>query len=142
MKRRVLKRSIWQLLAIAVAAPALAHHSAAGYDLEKTYSAQATIKEFRWGAPHSAGVFVMKDKDGKDQELTIATATPAALIKQGFKVKDFKVVEKVELAWHPARSGRPGGTLSSIKLPDGRTFKDTEFAFISNAVKQQLKEAE
>jgi hypothetical protein len=101
MNGRVLKWSIWQLVAVAVAAPALAHHSAAGYDLTQIYSAQATIKEFRWGAPHSSGVFVVKGKDGKDQELTIATATPGALIKRGFKVKDFKVGEKVEIAWHP-----------------------------------------
>lgn len=142
MKWRALKWSMWPLFAIAVITPAIAHHSAAGYDLTQIYSAQATIKEFRWGAPHSSGVFVVKGKDGKVQELTIATATPGALIKQGFKIKDFKAGEKVEIEWHPARSGRPGGTLASMKLPDGRTFKDMEFAFISEATKQQLKEAE
>jgi hypothetical protein len=113
-------RSIWQLLVLAVAAPALAHHSASGYDLTKTYTAEVTIQEFRWGAPHTTAVMVMKDKNGKNQEMIIASTTPANFVKQGFKLKDFKVGDKVAITWHPARNGNPGGTLSTINL--GRTY--------------------
>lgn len=134
----------WSLclaLAAAIAAPASAHHSGAGYDMKKTYTAQATLKEFRWGAPHSAAVFVIKDKNGKSQEINVATASPGMLTRQGFKPKDFKVGEKVEIAWHPSRNGNLGGTLSSIKLPDGRIFKDAEFEGARDG-DNQAKEAE
>jgi hypothetical protein len=128
-------------LAVVIAAPASAHHSGAGYDMTKTYTAQATLKEFRWGAPHSAAVFVIKDKDGKSQELNMATAAPGALSRQGFKPKDFKVGDQVEIVWHPSRNGNLGGTLSSIKLPDGRTYKDAEFEGARNGA-NEAKEAE
>jgi hypothetical protein len=121
----------WSLcltLAVVAAAPASAHHSGAGYDMTKTYTAaQATLKEFRWGAPHSAAVFEIKDKDGKPQELTLATTSPGMLTRQGFKPKDFKAGDKVDITWHPSKNGNLAGTLSSIKLPDGRILKDAEF---------------
>jgi len=111
-----------------VALPAFAHHSAAGYDMNKTETAQATIKEFRWGAPHSSAIFIVKGPKGEPQELVTSSAAPAMFIKKGFKPKDFKIGDNVEIAWHPTRSGTPGGILSSIKFNDGREFKDDEFA--------------
>ncbi|HEY5755972.1 MAG TPA: DUF6152 family protein [Steroidobacter sp.] len=124
---------LWPMLLMAIAAPVSAHHSFAGYDMSKTSNAQATIKEFRWGAPHSAAVFVIKGSDGKQQEVTVASAAPSMFVKQGFKPKDFRVGDKVEISWHPSRSGATGGILSTLKLPDGRVFKDTEFAAINAA---------
>jgi len=111
-----------------IAFPVSAHHSAAGYDMSKTESAMATIKEFRWGAPHSSAIFIVKGPKGEPKELITSSAAPTSFMKKGFKPKDFKVGDNVEIAWHPTRSGAPGGILSSIKFNDGREFKDDEFA--------------
>jgi Family of unknown function (DUF6152) len=116
------------LVAMAMALPVAAHHSFAGYDMTKTLTAKATIKEFRWGAPHSAVVFVTKGPDGKPQEITVQSGAPTMFVKQGFQPKDIRSGDKVDIAWHPTRNGAPGGALASMKLPDGRTFKDNEFA--------------
>ena len=127
--RSFISRSAVAVLALGmVALPVSAHHSASGYDMKKTETAQATIKEFRWSAPHSSAVFIIKGPKGQPQELLAHTATPAMFIRQGFKPKDFKVGEKVEIMWHPTRSGAPGGIVSSIKFADGRVFKDDEFS--------------
>ena len=130
MNRRAvrLERLVWSMVAMAITAPVWAHHSAAGYDLSKTLSAQATLKEFRWGAPHSAAVFVIKGPDGKPEDMTVASATPAMFVKQGFMPKDFQIGDKMEITWHPAKSGHLGGMLASVKFPNGRVFKDVEFA--------------
>ena len=48
------------LAAVAVA-PANAHHSFNAYDMSKTESASGSIKEFRWGAPHSSMVLIYSD---------------------------------------------------------------------------------
>jgi len=82
----------------------LGHHSAAGYDLSKTLSAQATLKEFRWSAPHSAAVFTIKGPDGKPEDMTVASGSPAMFVKQGFMPKDFQIGDKMEISWHPALS--------------------------------------
>jgi hypothetical protein len=51
------------------------------------------------------------------------------------------VGDQVEIVWHPSRNGNLGGTLSSIKLPDGRTYKDAEFEGARNGA-NEAKEAE
>jgi hypothetical protein len=94
--------------------------------MTKTLTAEATLKEFRWGAPHSAAVFMIKGPDGKAEEMTVAAAGPSMFVKQGFKPRDFHVGDKMEISWHPSTSGHIGGSLSSMKLPNGHVFKDTE----------------
>lgn len=128
---------------MAASLPATAHHSFAGYEMTKTLTAKATIKEFRWGAPHCYGVFVIVDADGTEHDLTVATAAPANLFKQGLGPRDFKTGEKVDLAWHPSRNGNLGGALAGIRFADGREFKDTESEkFVSSDVATQSSAAQ
>jgi hypothetical protein len=72
-------------------------------------------------------VFVIKGTDGKQQEATMGSASPAALARQGFKPRDFKAGDKMDITWRPSRSGAIGGLLATMKLTDGRTFSDPEF---------------
>lgn len=130
------------LILIAAAGLVSAHHSLAGYDITKVLSAEATLKEFRWGAPHSAVVFVIKGVDGKPQEVSMASASPAALTRQGFKLRDFKKGDKMEITWHPSRSGAIGGALAKMKLADGRTFNDEEFAPGGFGLQEAAKQVE
>jgi len=104
------------------AVPALAHHSAAGVDTTKTYSADATLKQFAWSAPHAQIVVTYQDENGKDIELSVLTFAPAMLINQGFSPKDFRRGDKIKLFWHPNRNGSPGGILSKIISADGRVM--------------------
>jgi hypothetical protein len=130
MNRRAVRpeRLVWSMVAMAITAPVWAHHSGAGYDMTKTLTAEATLKEFRWGAPHSAAVFMIKGPDGKSEVMTVGAGGPGMFFKQGFKPRDFQVGDKMEISWHPSTSGQIGGLLASMKLPDGREFKDVEFA--------------
>jgi hypothetical protein len=129
------------MVAMAITAPVWAHHSATGYDYSKTLSAEATIKEFRWVSPHSSVVFVIKGPDGQPENMTVTSATPAMFAKQGFTPKDFHVGDKVDISWHPAKSGHLGGALASMKLPNGRVFKDVEFGTAGNLAAQQADSA-
>jgi hypothetical protein len=115
-------------MAMTITAPVWAHHSFAGYDTDKTLTAQATLKEFRWSSPHSAAVFTVKGPSGKPEDMQVASATPAMFVRQGFKPKDFQIGDKMEITWHPAKSGQLGGILASVKFADGRVFKDGEVA--------------
>jgi hypothetical protein len=118
---------------LAIALGAQAHHSYAAYDMSKIESAQATLKEFHWGAPHSSGEFIIMDKDGTPQVLTLVGGGPASFAKQGFRPKDFNPGDKVTVTWHPMHGGQLGGSIDSITLPDGRTFKDAGFNTESGA---------
>lgn len=113
-------------VSLLLALPALAHHSFAAYDLSRTITVSGTIKELRWGAPHAALLLVYVDAKGKTVDLMVQSGAPAAFAKQGFNPKNFRPGEKVELAYHPNRNGSLGGAMASLKLPDGRMFKDME----------------
>jgi hypothetical protein len=119
-------KTIHSLIACAVllssAVPAVAHHSAAGIDTTKTLSADATLKQFTWSAPHAQIIVEYQDESGKDVELSVTTFAPSALIRQGFSPKDFRRGDKIKLFWHPNRSGSPGGILARIVATDGRVM--------------------
>ncbi len=123
MRVRIFSWPMWWTLVAAFAAPVWAHHSAVAYDETKTYSTHAVLKEFRWGAPHSVAVFTSQDKDGKWLDFTVETAAPIVFFKQGFNPRDLKKGDSMDVTWHPAKLGS-GGLLVSLKLADGRTFKN------------------
>ena len=109
------------------AVPATAHHSFAAYDMNQTLTAEGTLKEFRWGAPHSSMVLIYLDK-GKQAQMSIVSGSPLLFSKQGFNPRDFKRGDKVKVTYHPNISGQPGGAMVTLRLPSGRTFSDTEAA--------------
>lgn len=120
-------------VSLGMSANVSAHHSYAAYDMTRTLTAKATVKEFYWGAPHSSASFVIIEPDGKQQNITLQGAAPNTMVKQGLHPRDIQKGMKVEITWHPMRSGEPGGTLASIKFEDGRVFGDNEFGNVSPA---------
>ncbi|EIZ79121.1 hypothetical protein WSK_2308 [Novosphingobium sp. Rr 2-17] len=110
-----------------IATPVVAHHSFAAYDMKSLKTTSGTLKEFRWGAPHSSLVLVYKDK-GVDGQMSIISGSPLMFSKQGFAPRDFKRGEKIKVTYHPNANGAPGGALAALTLSNGRTFADDEAA--------------
>lgn len=119
------------VLVIGLGSAAAAHHSFAAYDMKRTFTASGTLKEFRWGAPHSSMVLLYAEK-GKQKSMSIVSGSPLMFSRQGFKPRDFKRGDKVTVTYHPNISGQPGGAMASLKLPNGRTFADSEAARAGN----------
>lgn len=113
---------------IGAASPAAAHHSFAMYDMSKSQSAAGTIKEFRWGAPHSSVLVTIKGADGKIRDLSLLSGSPLAFSKQGFTPKSIKVGDKIQLTWHPNRNGSYGGVAATMRFKDGRLYTESEIA--------------
>lgn len=130
-KKSFFGRLITTSLLLAVAVSTSAHHSYAMYDMTKTLSTKATVKEFRWGAPHSSISLVVQSEDGGQKVLTLQGAAPTTMAKAGFNPKDFRRGIKVEVTYNPLRGDELGGTLTSLKFEDGRVFVDNEFGNIA-----------
>ncbi|EIZ79724.1 hypothetical protein WSK_1701 [Novosphingobium sp. Rr 2-17] len=125
MKFKIGRLPTFVLMLGLAATPALAHHSFAAYDMKTLKTASGTLKEFRWGAPHSSMVVIYKDK-GKDAQMSIVSGSPLMFSKKGFAPRDFKRGDKVKVVYHPNANGAPGGALAGLTLSDGRTFSDDE----------------
>ncbi len=88
MKTRVLA-TLTALAIITAAAPARAHHGTlVSYDLQKQWTAPATVTEFRYINPHVQLYFDVKDKDGKITHYNgEMLPNPAQLIANGWSRK-------------------------------------------------------
>jgi len=105
-----------------VAAPAAAHHSFAMFDLTKDVAVSGTIKEVQFTNPHVWFQVMAPDGTGKDVEWSIEAGAPGMLLRTGWKPNTVKAGDKVSLVMHPAKSGKPTGSLVTMKVPDGRTL--------------------
>ncbi|WEK45915.1 MAG: DUF6152 family protein [Candidatus Andeanibacterium colombiense] len=121
-----MSRTLRILLAAALLVPgaaALAHHSYAMFDMNKTITLQGTIIQFKWQNPHA---FLQIDAavKGQTERWALEMTSPNNLANDGFKRSSFKPGDKVTLRIHPLRDGSKGGSFLAAKLADGSTLGD------------------
>jgi hypothetical protein len=112
-----------------LAAPALAHHSFAMYDMTQTKSATGRLIRFIPGANHAQLLFELIDadaktvkKDGKPLVMGVETASAAQLARQGVTVDEFPLGTIITVAYHPLRDGKPLGALAGELIRCGKTL--------------------
>jgi len=128
------------------AAPVLAHHSFAMYDMTQTKSATGKLIRFVPGANHAQLYFEVLDgdgrtvtKDGKPAIMGVETGSAAQLARQGVTVDEFPVGTIITVAYHPLRDGRPQGALAGElsrcgkALPKGGCTKATGQVFLTGS---------
>jgi hypothetical protein len=112
------------VVAIFLASSAYAHHAAAGIDRSKTVTIEGTVKQFKWGNPHSwLDLEVARPTGGVDL-WSLEMTSPAFLVKAGWKATTLKAGDKVKASANPFKNGDPGGIFLSVTLPDGRTLTE------------------
>ena len=106
---------------VALAAPALAHHSFAMFDAEKTTTLQGTVKEFEWVNPHSwLRISVMDEKSGKPAVWAFEMSSTSRLVTMGMHADTVKPGDAVSVTFHPMKDGTRGGQFIQAKLPNGK----------------------
>lgn len=129
-----------------LAAPALAHHSFAMYDMTQTKTATGKLIRFVPGANHAQLHFELVDadgktivKDGKPAVMGVETSSAAQLARQGVTVDSFPVGTIISVAYHPLRDGKPLGALAGelvkcgTTLPKGGCTKATGQLFLTGS---------
>jgi hypothetical protein len=97
-----------------------AHHSGAGIDRTKTVTVEGTVKQFKWGNPHSwLEVEVANSKGGSDL-WNFEMNPPAYLVQSGWKSSSVKIGDKVKVSARPFINGDPGGIFVSVTLANGQ----------------------
>ena len=112
-------------LAAAIAAfavPALAHHSFAMFDKDKTVKITGTLKEFEWTNPH-AWLHVMTEENGKQVEWSFEMGSVGQVAAQGWKADIVKPGDKITVEGHPLKDGSRGGQYEVATLADGRVLR-------------------
>jgi hypothetical protein len=103
-------------------ATAQAHHSYAMFDMTRVETIRGTVKAVEWGSPHVWIWLVTTDQQGA-VTYGFETISPGELVRfYGWTKSSLGVGDKVTLDYVPLRSGRNGGALRKITLPDGRVL--------------------
>ncbi len=108
---------------LGIAGVAGAHHSYAMFDMTKTVAFEGTVKEYQWTNPH-AFIEVMASTPEGPKQYSIEGNNLRVMANAGWKFNTLKPGDKVTVEMHPLRNGEPGGSLATVKLPDGRTLRE------------------
>jgi hypothetical protein len=119
MKKTILALSA---LALAIAGPAFAHHSAnAQYDVSKAVTVTGVLVQFDNINPHSRWMVVVKGPKG-ETKLDLESISPAVLRRQGVKVKeDIVIGNTYTFTYAPPWNGSNTGLLTEMVIK-GKTY--------------------
>jgi hypothetical protein len=120
--RRLLTPAIGVVFAaLAIAAPALAHHSfSAEYDAAKPVTIKGTITKVEWANPHVYFYMDVKDDSGAVANWAIESGAPNSLYRNGWRKDSLKVGDVVTVSGSLAKDGSHLANAKSVILSDGR----------------------
>jgi hypothetical protein len=112
-------------LLVTAAIPAIAHHSAAPFDMTKKITVSGTVEKWVWSNPHSWLYIRTTNANGGQDIWGFEAGSAGMLARNGWNSNDMKMGDKVVVTASPARtSGKNVGLISAIKLSNGKVLSD------------------
>jgi hypothetical protein len=118
----ILKMRRWLSLAslLAIAAPALAHHSVpVNFDQSKEITITGTLTEAKWINPHSRFRIDVKQDDGMTVEWLVEMGAVNTMHRAGFEIEKFVVGDTLTIIGWPGRDRNRTMLLRTAVLKDG-----------------------
>jgi hypothetical protein len=113
--------SVTAIAVAAFAASAVAHHSFAMFDADKTVVLEGTVKEFEWVNPHSwLRIMVNDEKAGRPVLWAVELSSPSRLVTMGMRADSMRTGDAVSVTIHPLKDGARGGQFIQAVLADGK----------------------
>ena len=129
IKRSVVAAFVFGLCVAGLTQSAIAHHSFAMYDMQKSESMTGKLTRFIPGGNHAQLVFEVLGndgkplmKDGKKVIWGVETGSAANIARNGITVESFPVGTIIGVTLHPLRDGRPFGAVGGPIVHCGTTM--------------------
>jgi hypothetical protein len=118
----ILKMHRWLSLVslLAIAAPALAHHSVpVNFDQSKEITITGTLTEAKWINPHSRFRLAVKQDDEMTVEWLVEMGAVNTMRRAGFEIEKFVVGDTLTIIGWPGRDRNRTMLLRAAVLKDG-----------------------
>jgi hypothetical protein len=113
-------------LILSLSGTAMAHHSAAAYDMEHQRIMEGTVKTVNWTNPHITFVVASDAKDGQPVRTWVfEVSSPGVLTRSGWTKRSLQPGDHAVFRYAPLRDGNPGGFLLRVTLPSGQELSFT-----------------
>jgi hypothetical protein len=110
------------VLAVALGAPVLAHHSfIAEYDANKPVKVTGTVTKVEWTNPHIWFFVDVKDPQGKVTNWGFSGGPPGVLQRRGISRDSLKIGDTVVVEGFRARDSSNNASGGKVTFPDGRS---------------------
>ena len=114
--------------AVALGAPAMAHHSfAAEFDAKKPVKLQGTVTKMEWINPHAWIYLDVKNADGSVANWMVEAGAPNALLRRGWTKASLLPGTEILVEGYQAKDGANRANGRDI------TFKDGKKLFVGSA---------
>jgi hypothetical protein len=107
-------------LALAAAAPAVAHHSFNMFSLDKVVTVQSTIKSVSWKMPHVWVYATIQTETGASEDWGFEAHAPNLVSRKGWGSQTLKPGDKIAITMHPMKDGTKSGSLIYFTTPGGQ----------------------
>lgn len=118
------KLFILAIPALALAIPAVAHHSPASYDTTKRVTIRGTVKSAFFRNPHGHITLEVRDARGQVTEWQVETSAANLLRRRGWVFSKVKAGVTGSFVGHPNKTVRNDIYLREITFADGTKFGD------------------
>lgn len=104
---------------LALAAPALSHHSNVAYEVTKVITVTGVVKEFQWVNPHTWVILTVDDGKGAKVEWAAEGRAPGILLRAGWTRSSLKAGETVTIDMSPSKDGSKTAIIARVTKADG-----------------------
>ena len=111
-----------------LAGSALAHHSFAMFDPDRTLMLDGTIEDFVWTNPHSWITVGVQNEQGEEEDWAIEMGGPAGLARSGWSAQTLTKGMKVSVLVRPHKDGSHFGQFMAVYFEDGTMMGNPEAA--------------
>jgi hypothetical protein len=122
VRNKWLELFLVSLCFLAVSVRLVAHHGAAGYNMDKELVMKGTVTDWLWANPHCFLKYDTTDDAGARSHWAVEVSNPTDMTKRGWSKRSLKPGDEVTVTVRPAKNGAPVGQLLKVVLPDGQTL--------------------